>query len=81
MRACGVIMVLGGLGGLLCGCTTTGRDPAFAEKPTTMPGIYQSQSTTPATADMNWVQKTGYYLGWLSLYSLYAIAASNPEIH
>ncbi len=74
-------LVLAGLGCLPSGCTTTGRDPAFAEKPTTMPGIYQAQSTTPATADMNLVQKTGYYLGWLSWYSLYAFAASNPEIH
>jgi hypothetical protein len=65
---------------VVTGCATTGRGStsAFQTSPTDMTGIVKIQP--PPTANMNGVEKTGYYLGWFSLEALYAWAGFNPTI-
>jgi len=57
------------------GCATTSHDSYTVVDQNT--GLEKKQPSP--TADMNTVQKTGYYLGWLSLDYLYSWAGSSPS--
>jgi hypothetical protein len=50
----------------LSGCATIGGDSSSDPKPS-------------PTDDMNWVEKTGYYLWWPFQQIIYGIAAGNPS--
>lgn len=50
----------------LTGCATVRGDSSLAAK-------------RSCTEDMNWAQKTGYYLWWPLQEMLYGIAAGNPS--
>jgi hypothetical protein len=58
---------------IFSGCATTSHDSYTVVDQTT--GVEKKQASP--TEDMNAVQKTGYYLGWLSLASLYAWAGGS----
>jgi len=57
------------------GCATTSHDSRTVA--TDASGL-EKQQPSP-TENLTAVQKTGYYLGWLSLDFLYAWAGSNPS--
>jgi hypothetical protein len=66
--------------GVFCGCATAGRDPAAAVQTSPVEGMNGIVKQKPSpTADMNGIEKTGYYLGWISLNLLYAFANSTPS--
>jgi len=64
--------------GAFSSCATTDRDAATNRPALTADGRIEKTPVSP-TADMNWVELTGYYLGWWSLESLYIFAGSNPS--
>jgi hypothetical protein len=59
----------------LSGCATTGHDSYTVVDNSS--GLEKKQPSP--TEDMTAAQKTGYYLGWLSLDFLYAWAGSSPS--
>ena len=73
-----VILLVAGAG-LFAGCATGSHESTAGTQPTPMPGIYQEASKISPPADMNWLGKTGYYIGWISLECLYGFAAGNPS--
>ena len=61
--------------GVISGCATTTYDSY-----TTVNDRIGLEKPPPSpTEGMTALEKTGYYLGWLSLDVLYALAASNPS--
>jgi hypothetical protein len=60
---------------IFSGCATTSHDSYTVVDHTT--GLEKKEASP--TEDMNAVQKTGYYLGWLSLDFLYGWAYSSPS--
>jgi hypothetical protein len=56
------------------GCATTRHDTYSA---TNNSKGFEKEQSSP-TENMNAIEKTGYYLGWLSLEFLYAWAGSSP---
>jgi len=55
------------------GCATTRHDSY-----TTVPGMGEIEQQQPSpTANMNAMEKTGYYLGWFSLDLLYSWAGDH----
>jgi hypothetical protein len=60
---------------VLSGCATTSHDTHSA---TSDSSRFEKKQPLP-TEDMNAIEKTGYYLGWLSLDFLYGWAGSNPS--
>jgi|GEM_PF-2502163 len=56
------------------GCATTGHDTHPAT--TASKGVEKAQPSP--TENMNAMEKSGYYLGWLSLDFLYSLAGSSP---
>ena len=66
-------LLLATLTGVLPGCATAPPDP-----PAVATGINGIEKKQPSpTADMTGIEKTGYYLGWLSLDAIYAWAGGN----
>jgi outer membrane lipoprotein-sorting protein len=61
---------------LVSGCATTSQDSYSATSD--MKGIEKKQ--TSPTEDMSTIQKTGYYLGWYSLASLYVWAGGSAPL-
>jgi len=60
---------------VLSGCATANHDSYTVIDNSS--GLEKKQPS--ATEDMTAVQKTGYYLGWLSLDYLYSLAGSSPS--
>jgi hypothetical protein len=60
---------------LFSGCATTSHDSYTVVDNSS--GLEKKQPSP--TEDMTGVQKTGYYLGWLSLDYLYSWAGSSPS--
>ena len=60
---------------IFSGCATTSQDSYVVIDKSS--GLEKKQPTP--TEDMTGVQKTGYYLGWLSLDYLYSWAGSSPS--
>ena len=56
------------------GCATTSHDTYSATGDSSR---FEKKQPSP-TEDMNAIEKTGYYLGWLSLDFLYGLAGSSP---
>jgi hypothetical protein len=61
--------------GVISGCATTSQDSYTTLNDTSG---FEKKQPSP-TQDMNAVEKTGYYLGWLSLDVLYAWAGGSPS--
>ncbi len=63
---------------MLAGCASTSRDSVADYKTVSVGGMSGIEKKQPTpTEDMNAAEKTGYYLGWLSLDFLYGWAGSN----
>ena len=60
---------------VFAGCATPDPEPA---KPAAGISFIQKKQPSP-TEDMTGIQKTFYYVGWLSLDCLYGFASSNPS--
>ena len=60
----------------LSGCATTSQQSQSVPPLTNVYGIKKVQPDP--TEGMNWMEKTGYYVGWIALESAYAFAAGNP---
>jgi len=66
---------------LLSGCASTSRDSVAEYKTVPVDGMSGIEKKQPSpTEDMNAAEKTGYYLGWLSLDFLYGWAGGNPPL-
>jgi hypothetical protein len=70
------ILVLTGMVALP-GCATNRQD---VYDPSVHEDIKRAQKQPSPTEDMTWVERTGYYVGWFSLFCLYAYAGNNPTI-
>ncbi len=61
--------------GIFPGCASPGNDSYAVVDWTT--GLEKKQASP--MDDLTPVQQTGYFLGWLSLASIYAFAGGNPS--
>jgi hypothetical protein len=76
---CICLLVLSGAW-FLTGCATAGRDSVTDVQTSSADGMTGIEKKQPSpTDDMDSVQKTGYYLGWLSLDFLCAWAGGTPS--
>ena len=76
LRTLSTSLLLVTITGVLPGCATTPSDSATVA--TGIKGIEKKQPSP--TADMTGFEKTGYYLGWLSLDVLYGWAGGNQTV-
>lgn len=61
------------------GCATAGRDSSSSYNPSAHSETRLVKGAPPAKDDdMNWVEKTGYTVGWAVLCLVYCYAQSNP---
>lgn len=76
----GLIYFLVALGiWILAGCASTSRDSNANAQTSPVDGMEGIVKQKPSpTDDLNPAEKTGYYLGWLSLAFLYGLAGGNP---
>ena len=74
-----MICLLIGFGAcLLSGCATSGQDSVPSSQTTPVDGMDGVVKQVPSpTADLDPVEKTGYYLGWLSLEMRYGMAGQS----
>ncbi len=80
-RACCICFLAASGIFILSGCASTSGDSVADYKAVpgdSMKGIEKKQPAP--TDDMNATEKTGYYLGWLSLNFLYGWAGGNPPL-
>jgi len=69
-----MIFVIGLAAFAVSGCATTSQ-----QSPLALTSVYGIEKVQPSpAANMDWMEKTGYYVGWLALESAYAFAAGDP---
>ena len=76
LRTLSASLLLVTITGVFSGCATAPSDSATV--PTAIKGIDKKQPSP--TADMTGFEKTGYYLGWLSLDVIYGWAGANQPV-